>query len=103
MTGRCVARLAAAIAVVSLCGGRAVAQETINSASVGGRVTDTQGGVVPGALVSARQLQTNVLVETTSDQDGRFRFPDLKVGPSQIKVHLDGFREVTRQLTLTVG
>jgi len=51
------------------------AQETVNSASVSGRVTDSQGGVVPGAAVTARQIDTNVVAETTTSQDGRFRFP----------------------------
>jgi len=79
------------------------AQETINSASVSGRVTDPQGGVVPGAQVMARQTETNVAAETTTGQDGRFRFPYLKVGPYAIKVHLQGFADATRALTLTVG
>src|SRR5476649_2725271 len=79
------------------------AQETINSASVSGRVTDPQGGVVPGAQVMARQTETNVAAETTTGQDGRFRFPYLKVGPYAIKVHLQGFTDATRALTLTVG
>jgi Carboxypeptidase regulatory-like domain/TonB dependent receptor len=82
---------------------RAIAQETINSASVSGRVTDPQGAVVPGARVTARRTETNVTAETTTDRDGRFRFPYLKVGPYEIKVHLPGFADVTRALTLTVG
>ena len=36
---------------------RAVAQETIISASVSGRVTDPQGGVVPGAQVLTVQVE----------------------------------------------
>ena len=40
------------------------AQETINYASVSGRVTDPQGAVVPGAEVSARQMDTNVAADT---------------------------------------
>ena len=44
----------------------AVGQETINSASVGGRVTDPQNAVIPGALVVARQTATNVQVEAQS-------------------------------------
>src|SRR6187455_1284447 len=40
----------------------AQAQETINYASVSGRVTDPSGAVVGGALVSARNLDTNVMV-----------------------------------------
>jgi hypothetical protein len=83
--------------------GVARAQETINSASVSGRVTDPQGAVVPGAVVAARQLETNVAAETTSDREGRFRFPYLKVGPYEVSVHLDGFKDAARRLTLTVG
>ncbi|HJZ75307.1 MAG TPA: TonB-dependent receptor [Vicinamibacterales bacterium] len=81
----------------------ASAQETINSASVSGRVTDPQGAMVPGAAVTARQLETNVVAGTTSDLDGRFRFPYLKVGPYEVRVHLDGFKDAARRLTLTVG
>ena len=33
----------------------AVAQETVNQASISGRVVDPQGAVVPGAVVTARQ------------------------------------------------
>jgi hypothetical protein len=79
------------------------AQETISSASVSGRVIDAQNAVVPGAQVVARQIETNVKTETVTDQDGRFRFPYLKVGPYEIAVHLQGFQDATRRLTLTVG
>jgi len=79
------------------------AQETINYASLSGRVTDAQGAVVPGAQVSARQTETNVTSETVTDAEGRFRFPYLKVGPYEVKAHLEGFAESTRALRLTIG
>jgi hypothetical protein len=79
------------------------AQETINTASVSGRVLDPQGAVVPGAQVIARHLETNVAAETVTDQTGRFRFPYLKVGRYAVTVRLQGFTDVTRTLTLTVG
>jgi carboxypeptidase family protein len=79
------------------------AQETVNSASVGGRVTDPQGAVVPGAQVIARQTDTNVTRETVTNGQGRFRFPYLKVGPYEITVRLQGFADAARLLTLTVG
>ena len=95
------------IALLAVClagaAAHAIAQETINSASVSGRVTDPQGAVVPGALVTARQLDTNMSAETTTNQDGRFRFPYLKVGPYEVMVRLEGFADVKRALTLTVG
>jgi outer membrane receptor protein involved in Fe transport len=79
------------------------AQETINSASVGGRVTDPQNAVIPGAVVIAKQTATNVQAEAVTDRDGRFRFPYLKVGAYEITVHVQGFSTATRVLTLTVG
>jgi len=98
MYGRCVlACLCCALAMP------AAAQEAINYASVGGRVTDQQGAVVPGAAVTARQTETNVTASATTDQNGRFRFPFLRVGPYEIRVHLQGFADSTRTLTLGVG
>ncbi len=81
----------------------ASAQETINYASVSGRVVDPQGGVVPGARVSARQTETNVTAQTVADSEGRFRFPYLKIGPYELKVSTPGFADSVRTLTLTVG
>src|SRR3954466_6342524 len=80
-----------------------VAQETVNSASVSGRVADPQGAGVPGAVVSARQIDTNVTRETVTDGEGCFRFAYLKVGRYEFVVRLQGFRETSRTLTLTVG
>jgi hypothetical protein len=81
----------------------AAAQETINSASLSGRVIDPQGAVVPGAHVVVRHAETNVTAETVTNRDGRFRFPYLRVGPYEISVHLDGFRTFSRGVTLTMG
>src|SRR6185295_3996157 len=83
--------------------GAAAAQETINFASVGGRVTDPTMAVVPGAQVTARQIDTNVTAETTTAADGRFRFPYLKVGRYEVAVHLQGFSDSMRTLALAVG
>ena len=80
-----------------------VAQETINYASVSGRVTDPSGAVVAGAQVTARHTETNVTATAATDGAGRFRFPYLKVGPYDITVRQSGFADATRQLTLTVG
>ena len=91
------------IACCAAAGPVAVAQETTSSASVGGRVTDPSEAVVPGAQVTARQTDTNLTRTTTTDQEGRFRFPYLKVGPYEITVHREGFADAVRLLTLTLG
>jgi hypothetical protein len=88
---------------VLVCAQAVCAQQSVGYASVSGRVTDPSAAVVPGARVSARHTQTNVTGTTVTDQNGRFRFPYLKVGPYEITVTQQGFRDATRVLTLTVG
>ena len=53
-------------------------QETVNNASLGGRVTDASGAVVRSATVTARQIATNRTRTYTTDSEGRFRFPYSK-------------------------
>jgi outer membrane receptor protein involved in Fe transport len=81
----------------------AAAQQSVDYASVSGRVTDPTGAVVSGAQVSARHTDTNVTAAAVTDGNGRFRFPYLKVGPYEIAVRQQGFTAVSRTLTLTVG
>jgi hypothetical protein len=81
----------------------AMAQETVQYASVSGRVTDPTGAVVEGAAVTARQTDTNHVSSAGTGSNGRFRFPYLPVGPYEITVRHPGFAEARHKLTLTVG
>jgi hypothetical protein len=96
-------RVVALASFVLACACSVVAQQSVDYASVGGRVTDPSGAVVPGAQVAIRHTQTNVTETTVTDRDGRFRFPYLKIGPCEITISQPGFKDVTRALTLTVG
>jgi hypothetical protein len=89
--------------LISLAVALAFGQETINYASVSGRVTDASGAVVEGATVTARQVETNLASVTTTDHEGRFRFPYLKLGPYEVTVRHQGFADALRPVTLTVG
>ena len=80
-----------------------LAQQTINYATLSGRVADPTDAVVPGAQISARQTETNLTNSTTTDHDGRFRFPYLKPGPYEISVRAPGFAEIKRTVTVTLG
>lgn len=79
------------------------AQETINYASLGGRVTDPASAAVDGAKVTARQTETNQSTETATDAAGRYRFAFLHVGSYEVTVRKQGFADATRKLELTVG
>ena len=94
---------AVAVAMVVAVATAAAGQESINHASVSGRVTDGQGGVVPGATVTARQLETDVTADAVTDSGGRFRFPYLRVGAYELMVQMPGFTEAHRRIALSVG
>lgn len=81
----------------------ALAQETVNNASLSGRVTDPTGAAVSRAEVIARQVATNVRKSTTTDANGRFRFPYLQVGAYEIVIREGGFQENIRAVTLSLG
>jgi hypothetical protein len=79
------------------------AQESVNFASVSGRVADPAGAVVQATAVLARHIQTNLTTVTTTDREGRFRFPYLRVGEYEIAVHHPGFAAAVRRLSLSAG
>ncbi len=93
------------LSAICLCfaAGPLAAQETINYGTISGRVTDPQGAVVPGASVNARHVNTNLTRDTVTDQEGRFRFPYLRVGQYEIVVRLAGFADASSKVTVTVG
>jgi hypothetical protein len=79
------------------------AQQAVNYASLGGRVTDPSGAVVESADVSVRQIETNISSAQKTGHDGRFLFPYLRIGKYEVSVRHQGFEEATQPVTLTVG
>src|SRR5687767_4859996 len=61
------AAVAVYLAMVTLSG---VAQTSF--AALGGKVTDEQGGVLPGVTVTVRQLDTNTTRTGVSDSNGQY-------------------------------
>lgn len=79
------------------------AQETVNNASLSGRVTDSSGAVIRDASVTARQTSTNVSKSAVTDSNGRFRFPYLQVGGYEVVVHQQGFQDSAHSVILSLG
>ncbi|MDQ3348923.1 MAG: carboxypeptidase regulatory-like domain-containing protein [Acidobacteriota bacterium] len=59
---------------------------------VSGTVTDSGGGVLPGATVVIKNAGTNQTRETVTDADGAFLFPDLLAGKYDVTVTVAGFK-----------
>jgi hypothetical protein len=64
--------------------------------TISGTVQDVQGGMVPGATVNVRNLDTNISRSLTTGEDGKFRFPGLQVGPYELTVEHTGFARYVR-------
>ena len=96
-------RVAIALGCVLACAGPLSAQQTVDVASISGRIVDTSGAVIPGVTVTATHVETNVANISVTGVDGRFRFPYLRVGSYAIVATLDGFREESRTLTVTLA
>jgi hypothetical protein len=60
--------------------------------SLSGVVTDTSGGVIPGATVKIKHSESGGVLGTDSNSKGRFTFPSLPIGTYTINVSMPGFR-----------
>jgi hypothetical protein len=97
------ARFVAALMLMMASAGEVAAQETINGASVSGRVTDPHGAAVVGATVTAHQIDTDVTANTATDGAGRFRIPYLRIGRYELLISAPGFEPARQGLTLNAG
>lgn len=89
------------LCALSLTTGAAWAQAV---ATLSGVVQDASGAVLPGAIVSARQVATGAVRETVTDGEGRFTFGSLQAGAYEVRSDLTGFRPLVRSgINLTVG
>ncbi|MGC2331648.1 MAG: carboxypeptidase-like regulatory domain-containing protein [Candidatus Acidiferrales bacterium] len=64
------------------------------TASISGRVTDPNGGVVPNTTVEAIQEDTNVKATTQTNGDGLYYFASLHPANYRVIVSKDGFKQV---------
>ena len=79
----------------------ALAQST--TASVSGTVYDQQRGVLPGAALSLKNLETGQVRSTVSDATGNFRLLGIAPGPHLLAVELAGFARHLSEITLSIS
>ena len=95
-------KLAAFGLVLGLGAGPAAAQ--VATGTILGGVTDTSGAAVPGALVTATNLDTQFTRSVNTDPSGQYSFPLMPVGKYKVDVTLDGFKSFSQTgIVLEVG
>jgi hypothetical protein len=81
----------------------AFGQQNVTSGTLSGRIEDSSGAVVSGANITVINLETNQRLTTSTDEEGRYRFPYLRTGAYDVHVEASGFAAVIKQLTVSVG
>jgi hypothetical protein len=81
-----------------------IGEAQVTTGTIAGRILDTDGGVLPGATVTARQTETGLQRTTTSDAQGRYTLAALSPGAYELRAELSGFRPLIRSgITLTIA
>jgi len=68
----------------------------VTSAAIVGTVTDASGGALPGATVTARNVETGFTRTVPSNEVGAYRLDFLPIGAYTVEVTLDGFKTGNR-------
>lgn len=94
--------LAVCIVFLSLLSPCVSAQQAA-SATLSGRITDPNGAVIAGALVTATQKATGLTRQTTSNDQGLFVLTNLPADQYEVKIQASGFSVKELEATLLVG
>lgn len=92
----------AALAIFIMMSGIAVAQSS--DAEIAGLVKDPSGAPIPNAAVTLVNQDTGFTRNTTTGNDGRYRFVAIPTGRYSIKVEASGFKtENVTDIVLNIG
>ena len=69
------------------------AAQTITTGNITGTISDAQGGVLPGATVTALHTDTGTSYEAVTGTDGRFTILNVRVGTYTVAVNMSGFKD----------
>jgi hypothetical protein len=91
-------------AIAAIVGGTGAAYAQSTSATVQGVVTDNQGAVLPGVIVTVTNADTGLARDVVSTDAGFYRIAALPPGTYTVAATLEGFAAYNRTgLLLTVG
>ena len=80
------------------------AQSQFTTGTIQGDVIDEKGGSVPGAGVEAKNLDTNLIRNETTNNDGYFQLLNLPPGHYTLTITKPGFTTIIQEkINLTVG
>jgi outer membrane receptor protein involved in Fe transport len=76
----------------------------VTTGAISGTVRDATSGVLPGAAVTVKHVQTGMTRTAVTDDQGHYRVTNLNLGDYEVDAALSGFQtEVRKGVTLTIG
>jgi Carboxypeptidase regulatory-like domain/TonB dependent receptor-like, beta-barrel/TonB-dependent Receptor Plug Domain len=94
---------AGVLLALGLAWGSATAFAQVTTATLLGTVSDSQGGVLAGAAVTATNLDTGLVRTVRTDPSGSYTMVNLPLGRYQAKAEAEGFKtKVVTDLSLVV-
>jgi hypothetical protein len=96
-----------ALALAACCLGLstiAAGQTRATTADLGGTIVDQSSSVLPGATVTAQNIETNHARSAITDEQGHFLIPALPPGSYSVRAEMQGFVPRTLdEVVLTLG
>jgi len=86
--------------VLSFC---TLASAQAPTGSIAGVVRDSAGAVVPNAVVTITNTATDFSRSLTTNAEGLYSAPALAPGEYEVRVEVQGFRNLVRQATVIAG
>jgi len=72
-------------------------------APTSGTLRDERGGVLVGATITAKNLETGIVTTVVSDAQGYYEFSALEAGDYDLQAVAPGFRSKVSTITITLG
>jgi len=69
----------------------------VDQGAITGVVKDTAGAVIPRAQVTLTNIDTNFILQGTSDEKGEYNFSPIKIGNYKVSVTAPGFETTTQE------
>lgn len=75
----------------------------LEAGQLGGIVADPNGAIIPGALVTVTNTQSNTSVTTRTDGDGKWVVSGVQPGPVRVTVDMSGFKRAQQELEVSAA
>src|SRR6185312_13816078 len=73
------------------------AQAFAQEATIVGTVTDPSGAAVPNVSINITQIETGQTRQVTTNNEGQYIAPNLKIGHYGIRVDASGFKRIEQK------